>query len=188
MMEEIWKDIKGFEGLYQVSNLGRVRSLDRIILKPHPRNTSMQMRCLYKGRVLKPGTNSNGYWYVELHDNSGNIYWNSIHRLVASTFIPNPNNLPEVNHIDENRKNNRADNLEWVTKSQNMRHGTCGARMGMKHWKAVTQMDMNGNIIKEWPCAQHASESLHIHHSQIIGVCKGKGFSAGGYRWKYKDE
>jgi hypothetical protein len=112
----------------------------------------------------------------------------TVHKLVALHFVDGYENGKIVNHKNENKVDNRSDNLEWVTKSQNMRHGTCGARMGMKHWKAVTQMDMNGNIIKEWPCAQHASESLHIHHSQIIGVCKGKGISAGGYRWKYKDE
>ena len=188
LTEEIWKDIEGYEGLYQVSNLGMVRSLDRIIVKPHPRNTSMQMRCFYKGRILKPKKKYKGYLSVDLHGKDGDVKTRQVHRLVALAFIPNPDNLPDVNHIDENPGNPKLSNLEWVTKSQNMRHGTCGARMGRKHWKAVTQMDMNGNIIKEWPCAQHASESLHIHHSQLIGVCRGKGYSAGGYRWKYKEQ
>ena len=187
-MEEIWKDIEGYEGLYQVSNLGRVRSLDQERTKPHPRNTSMVMHYTQKGKVLKPKSDGVGYWQVCLwKDKKSKTI--RVHRLVAEAFIPNPDNLPEVNHIDEDKTNPIVTNLEWVTKSGNMCHGTCGERMGRNHWKAIVQMDMDGNVIKEWPCAQHASKALGISHSQIIGVCKKhKGHdSAGGYRWKYKE-
>ena len=187
-MEEIWKDIEGFEGLYQVSNIGRVRSYDREITKPHPRNQSIPFTYIQKGRVLRQRKHTAGYWTVMLWKDHV-PYTRTVHRLVAEAFIPNPQNLPEVNHIDEDKANSIVTNLEWVTKSGNMRHGSCGERMGRKHWKAVVQMDENGNVIKEWPCAQHAAEQLNIRHTQIIAVCRGRyGCKhAGGYRWRYKE-
>lgn len=105
-MQEIWKDIKGYEGIYQVSNLGRVRSLDRIV-----NNRS------YKGRIKVP-SNSKGYKRVGLLYKR-NVNYYSIHRLVAQAFIPNPNNYEIVNHKDENRGNNRVDNLEWCDSKYN---------------------------------------------------------------------
>jgi hypothetical protein len=186
MMEEIWKPIEGYEGLYEVSNLGRVRSLDQVKTKPHPRNTSMTMTYKQKGKILKRKINTSGYLYVDLWKDK-RPHTIVVHRLVAMAFIPNPDNLPEVNHIDEDKTNPVVTNLEWVTKSENMRHGTCGQRMGRKHWKSVVQMDMDGNVIKVWECAQHAHEELGISHTQIIAVCRGKCGSAGGFKWKYKE-
>ena len=186
-MEEIWKDIEGYEGIYQVSNLGRVRSLEQVRTKPHPRNTSMTMTYITKGKVLKQRKHPAGYWTVMLYKDKV-AETRTVHRLVAEAFIPNPNNLPEVNHIDENKENSRVDNLEWVTKSGNMRHGTCGERMGRKHWKAIVQMTIDGKFVKRWDCAKHASEELGLHHSAIISVCRGKANSHGGFRWRYADE
>ena len=188
MMEEIWKPVKGFEDFYEVSNFGRVRSLDRVIVKPHPRNTSMTLRYIMKGRILKQKRHPAGYWSVELYTDTFH-QTKTVHRMVAESFIPNPNNLPEVNHIDEDKSNSLVTNLEWVTKSGNMQHGTCGERMGKKHWKAVVQMDLQGNDIKVWDCAQHASKELNINHPQIIAVCRCKKNykTAGGYRWRYKE-
>ena len=111
---EIWKDIVGFEGEYQVSNCGRVRSVDRI--GTHVNYKGKTVKVPYKGRVLRPG-DSRGYLSVLL--NSKPI---KVHRLVASTFIENPDNLPVVNHIDGNKKNNNVKNLEWVTQKQNIKH------------------------------------------------------------------
>lgn len=183
---EEWRAVAGYEGLYEVSNLGRVRSLDRVRTKPHPRNTSMTMTYIKKGRILKRKKLPCGYWIVDLwKDKRPRTI--SVHRLVAIAFIPNPDNLPEVNHIDENKENPVVTNLEWVTHEGNMRHGTCGKRMGRKHWKPVVQTDMNGNVIKIWDCAQHAHEQLGISHTQIIAVCRGKCGSAGGFKWKYKE-
>lgn len=187
MMEEVWKAIEGYEGLYEVSNLGRVRSFDRIIIKPHPRNPAYTLRYIQKGKVLKQRKHSAGYWTVMLYKDKV-ADTQTVHRLVAEAFIPNPNNLPEVNHIDENKGNSRMDNLEWVTRSGNMRHGTCGERMGRKHWKAIVQMTMDGKFVKRWDCAQHASEELGLHHSRLIACCRGRAKSHGGFRWRYADE
>jgi hypothetical protein len=113
-MEEIWRDIEGYEGLYEVSNLGRVRSLGCIIKLRH--NCTM----MREGKVLKLD-NRNGYLYAGL-SKKGVLKGVGVHRLVAKAFIPNPNNLPQVNHIDANRANNHINNLEWVTCSDNHKH------------------------------------------------------------------
>lgn len=114
-VREEWKDIVGYENLYQVSNLGNVKSLDKVIMRKHGE------RLTVRGRVLKPMI-TKGYCYVRLTD-CGNWKNERIHRLVAQAFIPNPNNLPEVNHKDENKLNNRADNLEWCTHNYNLNYG-----------------------------------------------------------------
>ena len=118
MMEEIWKAIEGYEGKYEVSNLGRVRSLDRTII-----GGAYNSPMFRKGTILKPQPKGySGYVGLRLcKDGKGeNVY---IHRLVAKAFIPNPDNLLDVNHKDENKKNNRADNLEWVTRKENINYG-----------------------------------------------------------------
>lgn len=187
-MEEVWKPIEGYEGLYEVSNLGRVRSFDRIIIRPHPRNASMSMKYLLKGRIMKQKVAWGGYMAVTLTQLDSIQETFFVHRLVAKAFIPNHDNKPEVNHKDETRTNNCADNLEWVTKAENMQWGTCGERMGRKHWKAIVQMTMDGKFVKRWDCAQHASEELGLHHSRLISVCRGKANSHGGFRWRYAEE
>lgn len=106
-MEEVWKDVKGYEGLYQISNRGRVKSLERINENNHP----------IKERIMKPSM-SLGYLYVGLRK-QGKQKRMRIHRLVAAAFIPNPDNKEEVGHKDETRTNNYADNLEWVSKKEN---------------------------------------------------------------------
>lgn len=114
-MEEIWKDIKGYEGYYQVSNMGNVKSLERTVTKS---DGVVQIR---KERIMSKRESTDGYYIAKLNvnNNSKSI---AIHRLVAQHFIPNPDNLPEVNHIDTNRKNNRVDNLEWCTHKDNVRY------------------------------------------------------------------
>ena len=111
-MKEIWKDIKGYEGLYQVSNLGRVKSLERKVLRSEGEYRTISER------ILKPQTTLRGYQRIGLHYKGINKLFR-IHRLVAQAFIPNPDNKPEVNHIDGKTSNNRVDNLEWVTAAQN---------------------------------------------------------------------
>ena len=114
-MKEIWKDIKGYEGLYQISNIGRVKSLDRIV-KSRYDSTS-----LFKERLLTPQRDTRGYKHVSLRK-EGKSKHKRVHRLIALAFIPNPENKPEVNHIDGNKMNNGIDNLEWSTHSENIQH------------------------------------------------------------------
>ena len=113
-MEEVWVDIKGYEGLYQISNLGRVRSLDRKVKR---KNNSTH---ILKGKINKNTKSKKGYLFTRLRDTDGNIKTMFIHRLVAIAFIPNPDNLPEVDHINTIRDDNRVENLRWVSKKENM--------------------------------------------------------------------
>lgn len=115
---EIWKDIEGFEGLYQVSNMGRVRSLDRV---------DLQGRRL-KGKVLADKHNNRGYHTIDLC-RDGNIEYKLIHRLVATVFLDKPDNLPQVNHKDENKENNAVSNLEWCSALYNDMYGTRNKRV-----------------------------------------------------------
>ena len=186
-MNEIWKDIQGYEGMYQVSNLGRVRSLDREIVIPHPRNPSYTLRYMKMGDIKSQRCNNKGYYEVDLFKN--NIQdTRTVHRLVATAFLPNPNNLPEVNHINENHQDNKLENLEWVTRLQNIRHGTGRKRMGRAHWTPVEQYTLDGTFIKRWECMQQAADELHLHMTHISAVCRGRARTHGGYLWKYPKE
>lgn len=115
---EIWKDVKGFEGYYEVSDLGRVRSVDRVVV-----DTVRNCERLLKGKLLVQRDNGNGYKGV-MFCKEHKIFHKYVHRLVAETFIPNPNNLPQVNHKDEDKSNNCVDNLEWCDQLYNNTYGT----------------------------------------------------------------
>ncbi len=119
-MQEQWKDINGFEGKYQISNFGRVKSLDRKVLQFNGIYDSYR---LYKGKILKKFTSNRGYEKVILYDKKGKKTVN-VHRIVAEAFIPNPKNLPQVNHIDENKRNNCISNLEWCDSKYNINYGS----------------------------------------------------------------
>lgn len=121
-MEEVWKDVKGYEGFYQVSNTGYIRSLDRVIPHSHGSGNRVLM-----GRILMAHPNPKGYLHAVLSVRCKTLTIR-VHRIVAETFIPNPLNLPEVNHIDENKQNNSASNLEWTSHIDNIRYGTGMAR------------------------------------------------------------
>ena len=162
-MEEIWKDIKGYEGLYQVSNLGRVKSF-------HGRTE--------KEKILQPNNKSKYSQLLLVKDKKRKIA--HVHRLVAEAFIPNTENKPQVNHKDENRKNNRVDNLEWCDCSYNIIYS---------QGKKVLQYDKDGNFIKEWDCMRDAERQLGINCTNISACCrrKHKCRTAGGYIWRYKE-
>ena len=172
-MNEIYKDIVGYEGKYQVSNLGNVKSLN------YHRSG--------KEKVLTPFHKPNGYMTITLwKDNSGHT--KHIHRLVAETFIENPDNLPEVNHIDENKENNRIDNLEWCNSKYNMNYGEGAHKKSAEnHKKTVEQYDLQGNFIKEWRSATDIHKELGFSNSNIAKCCRNKSKTAYGYIWRYKE-
>lgn len=182
---EIWKDINGYGGFYEVSNIGRVRSKTRI--------TNIQTYChiIRKPRILKAQYNGNYYRVVISVD--GKSRQVLIHRLVAEAFIPNPDNLPQVNHKDENMLNNNVWNLEWCTKQYNMSYGTKPARQSLFMTKSVgrsvTQYSLDGNQIASYISVTAAHKQTNIDISAIIAVCKGTTQrTAGGYLWRYAED
>jgi hypothetical protein len=187
-MEEIWKDIEGYEGLYQVSNLGRVRSLARLSTRPNPR-TGKPMTYMLKERILSGKNHSAGYFSIHLYKyGKGKMFL--LHRLVAMAFVPNPNNLPEVNHKDEDKRNNRADNLEWCTQSYNVNYGSGVQRMTdsvRSKCKRLGQYDKEGNLIATFTTSIEAANVTGIGRSSISNAITRKG-SSGGYRWRYAED
>ncbi len=177
-MEEIWKDIPGYEGYYQVSNLGRVRSLKRLTPMPNGK-----LRKEHE-RIMRFSTTRCGYNIICL--SKGDKKYFSVHRLVAIAFIPNPENLRCVNHKDENKLNNRADNLEWCTSSYNNQYGSRIERVAATNGLKVAQLDKNNNIVAIYNSAREAHRKTGINQGTINAVCSGyRGRrTAGGYNWK----
>jgi len=178
-MEEVWKDIAGYEGLYQVSNQGNVRSLDRV--SAH----SLSGKITLKGKDVAKSFNGR-YLFVNL-TKEGKTKRLLIHRLVAEAFIPNQNGLPCVNHKDENKKNNVVGNLEWCTNQYNSNYGTCIERSREKKEKKVCQYDLNGNFIKEWKSLAEAERIGGFDHRGISRCATGQRKKAYGYIWRYKE-
>lgn len=182
-MKEIWKDISGFENYYQVSNLGRVKSLSRQIYNGKGYYTSSEK--ILKGHVI-----TNGYIQVEFKKDNKR-YLKLVHRLVAETFIPNLKNLPQINHIDGNKQKNNIENLEWCTNSENQIHAY---HMGLnKHSKKagkpkrkVVKINIENNkIIKIYDSISEASRENNISKGNIIQTCKGFRKHAGDFKWSY---
>ena len=163
MREEIWKDIEGFEGYYQVSNMGRVKSLN--------------YRRTGKEKILKGYDNGYGYLRVMLSKEGKNKQYR-INRLVAQAFIENPDNLPEVNHKDKVRTNNCVDNLEWCTTQYNVEYSKA---------KAVIGINKVSGLILEFPSIAEAERQTGISKGNICSCLKGNYKSAGGYVWFYAD-
>lgn len=177
MNKEAWKDIVGFEGLYQVSSLGRVKSLGR-------EHWNGKGHWWSADRIKEQRNDVKGYKVVTLCKEC-NTTVAKVHRLVALAFIPNPDNLPVVNHKDENKQNPKLDNLEWCTNDYNINYGTAIARASESKKKPIIQLDLNGNIIKYWDSAKVAANSLNITACHITRAIKGKRKSHGGYCWVY---
>ena len=192
MENEIWKDIEGYEGTYQVSNLGRVRSLDRYITQPHPRN-GVPTKYFKRGTVIICHVLRNGYVGAVLK--VGGVKKNfMVHRLVAKAFVPGYFEGADVNHKDCNRQNNRADNLEWMTRRDNLKYnnGETASAMEQIHRsqrKPIIQMTMDGEYIREWPSIHAAHLALGLDSKSLSGAChQHYGMkTCGGYRWKFKE-
>ena len=169
-MEEIWKDVEGYEGLYKISNMGRLYRIKKDVIT--------------EGYV-----DENGYPVVSFFKDRKNTSVR-VHTLVARAFVPNPNNLPFVNHKDENKRNNRADNLEWCTQKYNINYGKNKEVMSRNNGRkrAIELIDENGNVLKEFSSISDASRELGIGHANISYVCSGKNKTAGGKRFRYKEE
>lgn len=178
MIEE-WRDMSGFEGLYLISNLGRVKSVKRF-----KRNNGGIQLVNERLRILTP--DKDGYLRVCL-SKDGRHYLKGVHRLVAEAFIPNPDNLPVVNHKNEDKQDNRVENLEWCTVQYNTRYGNGIKKMAIKQGRPVLQIS-NDKVIKEYYSTGEASRQTGISQGSIYNVCKGKGKHAGGYEWRFKDE
>ena len=180
--EETWRDIKGYEGLYQVSNLGRVKSLGRTVPS---KGGSKQYR---KERILKQAANRGGYLLVSLCKGCGKQKTHKVHRLVCEAFHKNPKNKPCVNHIDENKANNVASNLEWCTAKENCKHGTRSARVAKANSKSVGQYTREGVLVKVWQSTIEVQRQLGFANGAISAVARGERKTAYGYVWEYIDE
>lgn len=182
-MTEEWRDIQGYEGLYQVSNLGRVKSLAREMSESH-KGTPYTRH--YPERILSEGNDGAGYKLCWLSKN-GKGKSIRVHRLVALAFIPNPNNLRYVNHRDENKANNNVENLEWCTPVYNANYGTAIERRVNvqipKQNKSVYQLDMDGNVLEVFPSVKEASRITGVNN--ISAAARGLLKHSKGYKWMY---
>ena len=170
MTKEVWRDIEGYEDLYQVSDQGRVKSLGRKWRKSE--------------RILKPVVRHDGYVVVGLYS-GGKPKTFKVHRLVCEAFHENPGNKPQVNHINEIKTDNRASNLEWATARENSNFGTRTERLGKAQSKPVGQYTRDGELVKIWPSAREVERQTGFRHGYICQSANGKRKQAYGFIWKY---
>lgn len=186
--EEKWKDVAEYEGFYQVSNKGNVRSVDRTHALGRKR----------RGRILKPFYNNCGYLQVSLSKN-GTVKIKSVHRLVAEEFVLNPENLPQVNHIDEGKDNNNAENLEWCDSKYNINYGTRNERMAQAKSKKVRAVsDKTGDVIifsstqevgrKGYDQSSVAKACKGVYKTKTGKLMGGDGRTYKGFKWYYEEE
>ena len=185
-MDEEWKDVIGFEGRYQVSNLGNIRSCDK-----YARVCGGGFRFV-KGKSLIPRKCTNGYLEYTFTNGRSIKKTYLLHRLVATYFIPNPEHLPEVNHIDEDITNNCVSNLEWCTSKYNANYGNRNKKMMQTKEKKgqlvpVDQFAKDGRFVRHWNKMSEAAAHVGVDVSSIIRVCRGKQRTSMGYIWKYGD-
>lgn len=162
---ETFVKIEAFEN-YEVSNLGKVRNMKT-------------------GKILKPFLHRDGYLGLYLYENNKRKYL-LLHRIIATAFIDNPEEKPQVNHIDENKTNNDLNNLEWCTARENAIHGTRIKRFSEKCFKKVIQLDLNDNVLNEFESIKQAGQETGVFATSISACCNGKRKSAGGFKWRRK--
>lgn len=196
-MEEIWRDIEGYEGQYQVSNLGRVRSVERQVRKWNGFKTIRES-------FLKQKLGKNGYVQVTLCKD-GRMKTYLAHRLVAKAFIPNSENKPYIDHINTIKTDNRTDNLRWVTRKENEqnplsilhrsewqkggKNGMYG-KFGKEHNRSIpiVQLTMDGKYIRDWECTRQVERELGFPSNNICSVLRKRTNSSHGYKWVYKSD
>lgn len=169
---EEWKPIEGYEGMYEVSNKGKIKSLAR----------DYNNRTLHD-RIMKQYVGKTGYFCIRLCKN-GKTKLFKVHRLIAEAFIDNPNKLPFINHLDGNKLNNSISNLEWCSPSRNIKHAYL---TGLRRTQSVFQLDVEGKVLKMWGSISEASEKTGVDISKICSCCRGGQKTAGGYVWKYAE-
>ena len=186
---EVWKDIPNYEGLYQVSNMGRVKSLDRYVVSKRPQD-SIERKRFYPSTILKAFFYGN---YLMCHIGiNRKMKAVKYHRLVCSVFHPNPKGLPEVNHLNEIKTDNRAENLEWCSRVHNARWGTSIKRSSIARKNnadlslVVYQFTLDGKFVEKYPSATEAERKTGIKMTNILSVCHNKrASSAGGFLWSF---
>jgi len=175
-MQEVWKDVEGYEDIYQVSNIGNVKS----------KRFWTGSKYIYRDKILKPSKSSSGYLQV-IFSKNGKTKSKFIHKLVASAFLENKNNYKEVNHKDENKENNNINNLEWCNHKYNMNYGNIKEKLAKKKEKRVAKYDKDGNLISIYNSIKEASIKNNVQSNAVVACCKyKKGYkTCGGYIWKY---
>ena len=177
---EIWKPVAGYEGLYEVSNQGNVRSVDRYVSN----NWKNGLR-LIKGKVLNYGCTLGGYKQVHLSKNGSQepLY---VHRLVAEAFLQNPDCLPEINHKDEDKTNNRVENLEWCDRKYNANYGTAIERASEKHGRKIECLSVDWTERKTFNSFQSVEDFLGFKCKNSIYAHIENHYPFRGYYWKFR--
>lgn len=186
---EIWENIPGFE-YHQVSSMGNIRSLDRVITFANGKKQTIKGKPILKQLVVDKRTGYARYMVTLGLGKAGSVKTFRIARLVAQVFIPNPNNLPQINHKDENSLNDQISNLEWCDCKYNNTYGTKIERLRQKHIngkgsKPVGQYTLDGELVKIYPSAGEAGREFNCNPSIISRVCRGIRPTVYGYKWKY---
>lgn len=183
--KEVWKDIPKYEGYYQVSNLGRVKAIERVVCINESKSTRL------KEHIMKQRKTDKGYMVVRL-SKDGKANNKFVHVLVLESFCKRPYGLTQINHKDENKSNNRLENLEYCDNVYNQNYGSCSSNKSkstindIRKSKKVVQFMKDGTLIKEFPSLHEVERTLGFQHGHVRDACSGKLHTAYGYKWKWK--